>query len=614
MFTETTIPVLSYVAALALSALAGIALALLLLRKAAPVPGARLLALFLLGVAVWSLGQALPPLIGPDSDALVGVLVALAPLPSAVFVHLVLAFVRCGAAGPLARMAYGLAGAATLLGLLVDPGRVMQWRGFAGVFIPSAAGWVVVGVCGLLSILGHLRLFQGWLHLTGQRRRQALAIGASSLVGLASLTGFAFPALGIDAYPWPVLGMPLYGVALVYGILRYQLMDVNLWARRTLVWLLLMGLMAAGGTLVGVLPVVAGGMRGILADGFVEIWLLMLLMTMAGVAAMAPLRRLADRLVFPGGEVRAGNLAEWRQDLARPTDWTELLDKAATLIGGRLGLPVDVRREAVGSVPALVLSRDEAGWRCDLAGWDDAPPGPRHAAGLFAGCLADAAGRLDHAEVLARAERRRQQEARLVELGQLAATVAHDLRNPLNIIAMAAAGTAPDVRAEIAEQLGRMEMLVRDVLDYAGTARPDLHDMPVADAVDMALSGLPGLKVEREIDPALTIRADPRRLRQALVNLLENAAAHGTRLAVIAERAAGAVRIMVCDDGPGVPADISDRLFQPFVSRRPGGTGLGLAIVARIMEAHGGSPSLVTRPGWSTCLCLTFPDGTEDRT
>ncbi|MBP7335203.1 sensor histidine kinase [Niveispirillum sp.] len=609
MFTETMPPVLFYVGALALSALAGVGLALLLLLKAAPVPGARLLALFLIGVAAWSGGQALPPLVGPASDGMVGVLLALAPLPSAVFVHLVLSFVRCGATGPSACVAYGLAVATSVLGLVSDPGQVVAWRDFRGVFIPNATGWAVAGVCGLLSVVGHLRLAKGWLELTGQRRRQAAAICAASLIGLASLTGFAFPALGIDAFPWPVLGLPLYSLALVYGILRYQLMDVNLWARRMLVWLGLMGLMAAATTLVMAFPLAAGT-----AFAGVEIWLLMTGMTFAALAILTPLRKVADRLVFPGGEVSAADLETWREDLAQPADWRGLLDCASRLISLHLGLPVAVRLEmADGPVPALLLSRDARGWRCHLAGWDHAPPGPRHAAGLFAGCLADAAGRLDRAEALARAERERQQEARLAELGQLAATVAHDLRNPLNIIAMAATGAPPAVRAEIAEQVGRMEMLVRDVMDYAGSTRLEPQTLSVADAVALALSGLPGVKVEAEIDPALSIRADPRRLRQVLVNLLENAAAHGQRLAVMAERVADGVRIHVCDDGPGIPAEIGDRLFQPFVSRRPGGTGLGLAIVARIMDAHGGSVALGAWPGWSTCLTLTFPDRLENR-
>ena len=63
----------------------------------------------------------------------------------------------------------------------------------------------------------------------------------------------------------------------------------------------------------------------------------------------------------------------------------------------------------------------------------------------------------------------------------------------------------------------------------------------------------------------------------------------------------------ICDNGPGVPDEIRDRLFEPFASRSPGGTGLGLAIVARIMTAHGGSVALTERPPWRTCFTLRFP-------
>ena len=68
-----------------------------------------------------------------------------------------------------------------------------------------------------------------------------------------------------------------------------------------------------------------------------------------------------------------------------------------------------------------------------------------------------------------------------------------------------------------------------------------------------------------------------------------------------------AVRLHVCDDGPGVPPDLRDRLFQPFASRSPEGTGLGLAIVARVAQAHGGHAALTERAPWRTCFTLELP-------
>ena len=193
---------------------------------------------------------------------------------------------------------------------------------------------------------------------------------------------------------------------------------------------------------------------------------------------------------------------------------------------------------------------------------------------------------------------------RLAELGALAATVAHDLRNPLNIITMAVAGAEPDVRGEVRVQVKRMEALVRDLLDYAKPWRIEPVVMPLADAVTEAAGRL---KVESDIADDLEIRADPLRLHQVLVNLFTNATAAGGRIAVMADSMPDAVLVHVCDDGPGIPDGIRGTLFQPFVSRGPGGTGLGLAIVGKVMAAHGGSVSLADRPGWSACFTLRFP-------
>ena len=213
-------------------------------------------------------------------------------------------------------------------------------------------------------------------------------------------------------------------------------------------------------------------------------------------------------------------------------------------------------------------------------------------------------------ELMADLERRRAEaeRRRLAELGALAATVAHDLRNPLNIIAMAVAGAEPVLRAEVRAQIQRMEALVRDLLDYAKPWSIAPVTVPLAAAVAEAASGL---KIECDIPGSAEVRADPLRLNQALANLLANAAAVSTEIAVSAEIAPDAVLVHVCDRGPGIPADIRASLFQPFVSRGPSGTGLGLAIAAKVMAAHGGSAELTDKPGWTTCFTLRFPHEQE---
>ena len=160
---------------------------------------------------------------------------------------------------------------------------------------------------------------------------------------------------------------------------------------------------------------------------------------------------------------------------------------------------------------------------------------------------------------------------------------------------MAATGAPPEVRAEIGEQVGRMNALVTDILDYARawTVAP----RPIELAPFLAGFGVPA-----QVEEGVTVHADPLALRRALSNLVDNARAMGGACAIFAHRR----MIDICDNGPGIAPEIAGSLFKPFVSRRPGGTGLGLAIVARIMEAHGGTVSLAQREGWTTCFRLTF--------
>src|SRR5262249_28312402 len=95
------------------------------------------------------------------------------------------------------------------------------------------------------------------------------------------------------------------------------------------------------------------------------------------------------------------------------------------------------------------------------------PPGQRHLAELFGSLVLEAAVRVEQAQQLAARERERQLQARLAELGALAATVAHDIRNPLNIISMAVASAPGETRREVADQVDRIAHLTHDLLDYA---------------------------------------------------------------------------------------------------------------------------------------------------
>jgi len=603
-------PTLAIHVALTLALLESIGLGLLLLRLRG-VAGLRLLVLFLFGVAAWILACQLPTWLGPAAMPYGVKLGALSALTSAVYLHFVL--VLCGAPRPRALLAatYGLAGAVTLAALVIAPGRYIRWQGFEYFFMPSAMGWVVGTVWALLAFAGHAVLFWYWWQRRGPPRGQLVAMCLASGWGLLCMSGYAFPPLGIELYPFPLLFLPLYPLILVYGILRYELMIVNAWARRALAWALVVGLGSALVIGLAALPLPFGAPQ----SGW-KLWTIAVATLLASGLLLDPFRRLATRLVYPGSHLSEGDVERWRAALSAAESYAVLAAAAARTISAqlRIGIAVSVADSpaVATAAPALVCRREPERWHTTLQGWDAAPPGPRYVAQLFGTTLAEAAQRLEQALTMALREREQQRQERLAELGALAATVAHDIRNPLNIINMAAALAPAEVRGEITQQTARISQLAADLLDYARSWQIEARSLDLADYVESLAAQTPGVTMGAGIAPGLCIEGDPRRLQQVLVNLFDNARAavagiEGGRVAVEAWREDGGVALAVCDNGGGIPAEIRDSLFQPFVSRRPDGTGLGLAIVARIVQAHGGRVSVEPREGWNTCFVLRFP-------
>jgi signal transduction histidine kinase len=600
-------------AALFLSFAESLGLASLLAFRLRGVTGGSYLILFLLGVAAWIAGCELPSWFGPGLDRPAAALIALSPLTSAVFLHFVLVFCRAPSSRPAILLSYLLAGLTGIAALIWTPGEYVTWAGIDRFFMPNAMGWVVGTVWAALAIAGHGVMALTWLRVTGLRRRQLMALCLASSWGALCMIGYGFHPLGIEIYPYPLLLLPAYPLILVYGILRYQLMIVNAWARRGLAWTLLVGLGSAIVIGLAALPLPFGG-----ATSGWRLWAVAVATLLASGLLLDPFRRLATRLVYPGSHLAEGDVEQWRSVLAQADSFATLGSDAARAISSHLHLTIDVR---IGvdpldgtkpDAPLLLTRRDAERWRTELLGWEAAPPGPRHVAQLFGAVLAEAAQRLEQSMALAGQERERQQKERLAELGALAATVAHDIRNPLNIIAMAAATAPPEVRREIADQTARISLLASDLLDYAKSWQIERKRLDLADQIRAAATRYPEIELDPRMDDGLLIEGDGRRLGQIFVNLFENArAASQAKPAQIAvetgRRTDGAVEVHVCDNGAGISGEIRETLFQPFVSRSANGTGLGLAIVAKVMEAHGGSVRVTDRAGWTTCFTLTFP-------
>jgi signal transduction histidine kinase len=221
-------------------------------------------------------------------------------------------------------------------------------------------------------------------------------------------------------------------------------------------------------------------------------------------------------------------------------------------------------------------------------------------------------------EELSEKNRMLERRNRLAALGEMAAGMAHEIRNPLGGIQLYASMLANDLEDrpqshELAQKIGgcvrKLEGLVSRVLHYAREMRVHIVECDLADVVDDALSLAGGaivdklIKISTKGPPSLVVFADPMMLGQALLNLILNAVqASQNGGAVVVEFAIDAdngkqFRLAVEDSGPGIKAEIMDKIFDPFFTTKDEGTGLGLAIVHRVVEAHEGTISAFNREG-----------------
>lgn len=201
---------------------------------------------------------------------------------------------------------------------------------------------------------------------------------------------------------------------------------------------------------------------------------------------------------------------------------------------------------------------------------------------------------------------------RLAALGEMATGLAHEIRNPLGGIQLYASLLAQDLKdkpdslslvRKIAGGVKRLDGLVSQVLQFSreivvSPAPTDLVDV-IAQAIEYAQPTMTQHDVRCTTDgpPALSCRVDPLLIGQVMLNLVLNAAQaidKGGEIRIVfglPKPASNAKQFVVAvsDDGPGISAEVMDRIFNPFFTTKETGTGLGLAIVHRIIEAHDGT-------------------------
>jgi PAS domain S-box-containing protein len=230
------------------------------------------------------------------------------------------------------------------------------------------------------------------------------------------------------------------------------------------------------------------------------------------------------------------------------------------------------------------------------------------------------------ADITARkaAEDTLRQQAALARVGQMAAVVAHEVRNPLAGIKGAiqilmsrreAGHEELPVMRDIVSRIDALSELINDLMVFARPRPPRLAAVDLRSVAGEAIAAAgrdpAGQLVDFDLEgEPLPVVADEELLRAAVLNLLLNAAqalAGRGRIRVSLTRGDGTAGIEIADNGPGIPGEIRDRVFEPFFTTKARGGGLGLPIAKRTAELHGGTLSFAFPEGGGTTVMLTLP-------
>ena len=228
----------------------------------------------------------------------------------------------------------------------------------------------------------------------------------------------------------------------------------------------------------------------------------------------------------------------------------------------------------------------------------------------------------DLTEIEALREQVRQRE-RLAAIGEMAATVAHEIRNPLGGIRGFASLLARDLpetdpRSRLVEKIlagvKLLDRVVGELLEYTRPVELRLRPVSCHELTDAVLTfldvGGKSIVVTQSIAPEFKVLADPDKMRQVLLNILLNAAQSIEQegmIGVVAEADADYVTLTVTDSGNGIREEDLERVFSPFFTTKERGTGLGLAVAAKIVEGHAGTLKAESKLGVGSAFHIRLP-------
>jgi signal transduction histidine kinase len=216
-------------------------------------------------------------------------------------------------------------------------------------------------------------------------------------------------------------------------------------------------------------------------------------------------------------------------------------------------------------------------------------------------------------------------------VGELSASIAHEIRNPVTAAKSLLQQIGEDPSSEdnmeyakiALEELDRVEQSISHLLRFAREQDLDVRDMNLEDTIESALDTFrdriesSDVDIERDVEPC-SMRGDPEKIRRVVINLVGNAldavdenngASKRVRVSSGNNLADTEVWLRVKDNGEGIEPDRLDKIFSPFHTSKKTGTGLGLAITKKVVEAHGGLIEVTSDIGAGTEFTVVFPKG-----
>jgi signal transduction histidine kinase len=326
------------------------------------------------------------------------------------------------------------------------------------------------------------------------------------------------------------------------------------------------------------------------------------------------------------GKVWANEEPVWIPDVVNDFDFHRGSFRAPENLHGAFAFPVKVRSEVLGVIEFFsteIREPDEDLKKMVRAIGDEI--------GQFVERMrAEAALRHSEDNLRRQAQELEQQlvaSGRLVAIGELTASMAHEFNNPLGIIIGFAQGLLGDMEPNdpnyhhieiIIEEAQRCERIVQELLEFGRPKNTEFVEIDVKEVIDKTLDLVSSLAAKNHVEATSEIpaelpriHADPQQLQQVLLNLTLNALdamPHGGRLTVGTSNSAAHLVISVTDTGYGIDADALPRIFQPFfTAKKRRGLGLGLPICDRIVKSHGGKISVESHEGKGTRFEIHLP-------